>query len=304
MRFLLAQRLRRDAGQSRARRADASMADGRGHAGRGGAARHGGRVPRLRQVGPDRGRGDPARRAQTVWMQLGVSTQAAASGRGRRGCTVVMDRCPAIEWPRLAHRDALEPEPRPRHFPTCRRHRKEDRHDQRRTRHHHPVHRRASAAAAAGRRLRRLGAGDDAGPDLPPVDPEADRFIGDQFSRYPEARYRITQMAFVQEPRWPRRRTASSGWSGSCEQARQQAQPQQAGPAAAIARHSSAGCSAAAARPQPQPQQGGPGGAPASAQPQYAPPPGYGAAAAAAISARLPARHVPAPGAPASSARR
>jgi len=34
---------------------------------------------------------------------------------------------------------------------------------------------------------------------LPPVDPEADRFIADLFTRYPEARYRITQLAFVQE---------------------------------------------------------------------------------------------------------
>ena len=36
-------------------------------------------------------------------------------------------------------------------------------------------------------------------PPLPPVDPEADRLIGDLFSRYPAARYRITQLAFVQE---------------------------------------------------------------------------------------------------------
>jgi hypothetical protein len=34
---------------------------------------------------------------------------------------------------------------------------------------------------------------------LPPIDPEADRFISDQFNAYPAARYRITQMAFVQE---------------------------------------------------------------------------------------------------------
>ncbi|WP_424811224.1 DUF2076 domain-containing protein [Roseococcus sp. YIM B11640] len=34
---------------------------------------------------------------------------------------------------------------------------------------------------------------------LPPVDPEADRLISDLFTRYPEARYRITQTAFVQE---------------------------------------------------------------------------------------------------------
>lgn len=36
-------------------------------------------------------------------------------------------------------------------------------------------------------------------PSLPPVDPEADRLISDLFARYPEARYRITQTAFVQE---------------------------------------------------------------------------------------------------------
>lgn len=34
---------------------------------------------------------------------------------------------------------------------------------------------------------------------LPPVDAEADRLIADLFARYPEARYRITQTAFVQE---------------------------------------------------------------------------------------------------------
>jgi hypothetical protein len=31
------------------------------------------------------------------------------------------------------------------------------------------------------------------------VDPEADRLIADLMARYPEARYRLTQMAFVQE---------------------------------------------------------------------------------------------------------
>jgi uncharacterized protein len=36
-------------------------------------------------------------------------------------------------------------------------------------------------------------------PNLPPVDPEADRLIQELFSRHPEARYRITQTAFVQE---------------------------------------------------------------------------------------------------------
>jgi hypothetical protein len=36
-------------------------------------------------------------------------------------------------------------------------------------------------------------------PALPPVDPEADRLIAEQFTRYPEARYRLTQLAFIQE---------------------------------------------------------------------------------------------------------
>ena len=34
---------------------------------------------------------------------------------------------------------------------------------------------------------------------LPPIDPEADRFIGTTMNQFPEARYRITQMAVVQE---------------------------------------------------------------------------------------------------------
>lgn len=42
-------------------------------------------------------------------------------------------------------------------------------------------------------------AGAQAAPNLPPVDPEADRLIQDLFSRHPEARYRLTQTALVQE---------------------------------------------------------------------------------------------------------
>ncbi|MBV1831190.1 DUF2076 domain-containing protein [Komagataeibacter sp. AV436] len=34
---------------------------------------------------------------------------------------------------------------------------------------------------------------------LPPIDPQADQYIGQMFQQYPEARYRITQTAVVQE---------------------------------------------------------------------------------------------------------
>jgi hypothetical protein len=36
-------------------------------------------------------------------------------------------------------------------------------------------------------------------PALPPIDRDADAYIGQAFTQYPEARYRITQLAFVQE---------------------------------------------------------------------------------------------------------
>lgn len=38
---------------------------------------------------------------RTIWMQLGVSHEAAAAQARARGVAVVQDRCPAIEYPRL-----------------------------------------------------------------------------------------------------------------------------------------------------------------------------------------------------------
>jgi predicted CoA-binding protein len=39
--------------------------------------------------------------ARVIWMQLGVIDREAAEKARAAGLTVIMDRCPAIEWPRL-----------------------------------------------------------------------------------------------------------------------------------------------------------------------------------------------------------
>jgi len=117
-------------------------------------------------------------------------------------------------------------------------------------------------------------------PSLPPIDREADALIGDLFTRYPDARYRITQMAFIQEHALAEAQNQISQLQWQIQNLRQQqaaAPPPQTSPwgaAAAAPAASSGGLfgglfggRAQAAPPPPQPQYAPP------PQPQYMPPP-------------------------------
>jgi hypothetical protein len=106
---------------------------------------------------------------------------------------------------------------------------------------------------------------------LPPVDKDADALIADLFNAYPEARYRITQMAFVQEHALVEAQNRINRLQWELQQAHQAAQ-------------SPAGQPQGSPWGAGQPQQsrgffsnlfggGGPQPAPPPQQPQYAPPP-------------------------------
>jgi uncharacterized protein len=123
-----------------------------------------------------------------------------------------------------------------------------------------------------------------AAPPMPPVDPEADRLIAEQFARYPEARYRLTQLAFIQEHALAeaQNRIQRLEWElqqaqQALQQAQQQAQqaPQQqpSGSGGGIF----GGLFGGASRSAPPPQQQAPvwnqGAPPAQPYPQAVPPP-------------------------------
>jgi hypothetical protein len=113
---------------------------------------------------------------------------------------------------------------------------------------------------------------------LPPVDREADQLISELFARYPDARYRLTQTAFVQEQALAQATSRIQQLQSDLQQARQaadQAQAQGAGGQKSGGFFSGlfGGGAAQAARPQPAPPvwNQGPGQPP----PGYQPQPGY-----------------------------
>ncbi len=113
-------------------------------------------------------------------------------------------------------------------------------------------------------------------PALPPIDKEADAFIAEQFARYPEAKYRMTQTALVQEAALAEAQNRIQQVQWELEQARQEAQmarEQQAQPQQS--RGFLGGLFGGGATPQPQQRPGGPWGQPGGQPPGYGQQGGY-----------------------------
>jgi uncharacterized protein len=118
-------------------------------------------------------------------------------------------------------------------------------------------------------------------PQLPPVDPEADRFIAEQFQAYPAARYRITQLAFVQEHALIEAQNRLRRLEWELQQTQQAAQQQQQGGARQGGGFFS-NLFGGGRSPGPRPPGAGPwgqaqgqGGSPYGAPPPSQYPPGY-----------------------------
>ena len=115
---------------------------------------------------------------------------------------------------------------------------------------------------------------------LPAVDREADQLIGQLFTQYPDARYRLTQTAFVQEHALAAAQSRIERLEWELNQAKQiAAQPQQATPQGGFFSGLFSGGRSPQAPPQQQPvwNQGAPPySQPPQGQPQFGgPPPQY-----------------------------
>ncbi len=115
-------------------------------------------------------------------------------------------------------------------------------------------------------------------PPLPPVDPEADSLLAELFTRFPEARYRLTQFAFVQEHAVAAATNQIAQLRAQMQQMQAQMQAQmqsQAQQPSAPTQSSPWGNQGGQQQPQPQPSRGlfGGlfGGGQQAPQPQYQP---------------------------------
>jgi uncharacterized protein len=129
----------------------------------------------------------------------------------------------------------------------------------------------ARVGGASQQSVASIGSGAAAQPALPPIDRDADTLIGQTFTQYPEARYRITQLAFVQEHALVEAQNRIKRLEWELQQAQQAAQ--QAQQSAKPGGFFSGLFGGGGNRPQPGPAQGDPRwGGPGSgqgAQPGY-----------------------------------
>ena len=112
---------------------------------------------------------------------------------------------------------------------------------------------------------------------LPPVDKDADALIGQMFQRYPEAGYRMTQLAFVQEQGLIQAQNRIAEMDAELHRTKQALAQAQQGPAQAPAAGGFFG-GLFGGRPQaaaPPPNPGPWGGQQGAPPPGYAPQPGY-----------------------------
>lgn len=109
---------------------------------------------------------------------------------------------------------------------------------------------------------------------LPPIDREADGYISQMFNQYPEARYRITQLAFVQERALVEAQNRIKRLEWEVQQAQQaaQQQPQQRSGGGGFLGSLFGGDNRQQSAPPPQWNRGGPGPQQGYYQ-QSAPPP-------------------------------